>query len=84
MENDRLPKIIMEWETEGRRREGRPLGTWMDGVRNSMEKYGLRVEDERIEKNGDERFSSRSSCLYCFINIACILIAVFGQGIPQQ
>jgi hypothetical protein len=30
MENDRLPKTIVEWETEGR---------------YSMEKYGLRVED---------------------------------------
>jgi hypothetical protein len=27
MENDRLPKIIMEWEAEGSRRKGTPLGT---------------------------------------------------------
>jgi hypothetical protein len=44
MENDRLPKTTMEWETEGRRRKGRPLGTWTDGIRYSMEKYRLRVE----------------------------------------
>jgi hypothetical protein len=35
----------MKWETEGRRRKGRPLRTRMDGIRYSMEKYGLRVED---------------------------------------
>jgi hypothetical protein len=30
MENDRLPKTTMEWETEGRRRKGTPLGHgWM-------------------------------------------------------
>jgi hypothetical protein len=26
MENDRLPKTAMEWETGGKRRKGRPLG----------------------------------------------------------
>jgi hypothetical protein len=40
----KLEKTIMEWETEGRRK-GKPLETWMDGIRYSMEKYGLRVED---------------------------------------
>jgi hypothetical protein len=45
MENERLQKTVMEWETECRRRKGRHLGTWMDGIRYSMEKYGLRVED---------------------------------------
>jgi hypothetical protein len=45
MENDRLPKTIMEWETEGRRRKGRPLGTSVDGIGYSVEKYGLRIED---------------------------------------
>jgi hypothetical protein len=45
MENDGVPKTIMEWETEGR-----PLGTWIDGIRYSMEKYGLRVEDTTHRK----------------------------------
>jgi hypothetical protein len=45
MENDRLAKTIMEWETEGRRRKGRSLGTRTVGIRYSLEKYGLRVED---------------------------------------
>jgi hypothetical protein len=44
-ENDRLLKTIMEWESVGRRRKGRPLETWMDGIRYSMEKYGLGVDD---------------------------------------
>jgi hypothetical protein len=45
MENDRLTKTIMEWDTEGRRRKGRPLGTSVDGIRYSMKKYRLRIED---------------------------------------
>jgi hypothetical protein len=35
----------MEWETEGRRSKGRHLGTWIDDIRYSTEKYGLREED---------------------------------------
>jgi hypothetical protein len=35
---------------------------WMDGIRYSMEKYGLRVEDTT---NIEERFFSMNSCLYC-------------------
>jgi hypothetical protein len=35
----------MEWETEGRKIKDKPLGTWLDGIRYNMEKYGLRVED---------------------------------------
>jgi hypothetical protein len=38
MENDRVPKTIMEWETKGSRRKGGPLGTWIDGIRYNMEK----------------------------------------------
>jgi hypothetical protein len=50
MENDRVPKTIMERETKGRRRKGGPLGTWIDGIRYNMEKYGLRVEDATHRK----------------------------------
>jgi hypothetical protein len=67
MENDRLPKTVMEWATEGRRRKGRPLGAWIDGIRYSTEKYGLRVKTPHIEKSGEERFPSRNSRLYCLI-----------------
>jgi hypothetical protein len=44
MEDGRLPKTVMERETEGRRRKGKPLGTQIDGIRCSMEKYALRLE----------------------------------------
>jgi hypothetical protein len=33
MENDRLP-TVMVWETEGRRRKGRPLGTWINRIKS--------------------------------------------------
>jgi hypothetical protein len=77
----RLPKTITDCEIEGKAREGKADTGNMDYIRYSMEKYRLRVEDTT---NREERFSSRNSCLYCFISIACILIAVFGPGKPQQ
>jgi hypothetical protein len=68
----------MEWETEGRRRKGRPLGTWIDGIRYSMEKYGLRVEDSTHRKELRRKIfqykfllvlcSELSSGLYCRVN----------------
>jgi hypothetical protein len=44
---NRLPLKILEWETEGTRRRGRPKEKWIDGVRRSMTNHGLREEDTR-------------------------------------
>jgi hypothetical protein len=60
-ENHRFPKTIMQWETEGRRSKGTPLGTWIDCITYSMEKYGLRAEyatyrKEWRRKNFQQKF----------------------------
>jgi hypothetical protein len=44
---NRLPLKILEWETEGTRRRGRPKEKWIDGVRRSMTNHGLTEEDTR-------------------------------------
>jgi hypothetical protein len=31
-----IPKLIMEWITEQRRKRGRPRKTWMEGVQAAM------------------------------------------------
>jgi hypothetical protein len=33
MQEERLPKLIMEWIPGERRKSGRPRKTWMEGVR---------------------------------------------------
>jgi hypothetical protein len=38
MQEERLPKLIMEWIPEERRKRGRPRKTWMEGVQAAMEK----------------------------------------------
>jgi hypothetical protein len=45
MPGNRLPRKILEWEPEGRRRRGRPKERWIDGVRRSMTNHGLIEED---------------------------------------
>jgi hypothetical protein len=32
MPEEGIPKLIMEWIPEGRRKRGRPRKTWMEGV----------------------------------------------------
>jgi hypothetical protein len=36
MPEDRIPKLIMEWITEERRKRGRPRKTWMKEVQEAM------------------------------------------------
>jgi hypothetical protein len=36
MQEDRLPKLIMEWIPEKKKKRGRPRKTWMEGVRAAM------------------------------------------------
>ena len=38
MQEERLPKLIMEWIPEERRKRGHPRKTWMEGVQAVMEK----------------------------------------------
>jgi hypothetical protein len=37
LQEERLPKLIMEWITGEIRKRGRPRKTWMEGVRAAME-----------------------------------------------
>jgi hypothetical protein len=36
MEEGRLPKEVMKWRPPGRRTQGRPKLTWMEGIRGLM------------------------------------------------
>jgi len=42
MQNERIPKLIME--KEKRRKRGRPRKTWMDGVRAAMKTRHLEAD----------------------------------------
>jgi len=38
-------KKVMKWSPQGRRKRGRPKGTWAEGVRGLMGEKGLIEED---------------------------------------
>ena len=41
MEEGRLPKEVMKWRPQGRRKRGRPKHTWTEGIRGLMGEKGL-------------------------------------------
>lgn len=45
MGEERIPRIIQEWESKRRRGRGRPATTWIQNVHMSMERFGLVEED---------------------------------------
>jgi hypothetical protein len=45
MEDCKIAKQVAEWNPQGRRRRGRPVNTWKDGVRKSMQRRNLRDEE---------------------------------------
>ena len=44
MQEERLPKLIMEWILEERRKRGRQRKTWMEGVQAAMETRHLETD----------------------------------------
>jgi hypothetical protein len=36
MEEGRLPKQVMKWSSQGRRKRGRPKLTWVEGIRELL------------------------------------------------
>jgi hypothetical protein len=45
--DDRIPKLIMEWIPEERRKRGRPRKTWMEGVQAAMTARNLEQDQWR-------------------------------------
>ena len=50
MQEERLPKLIMEWIQGERRKRGRPRKTWMEGVRAAMKTRHLEA-DQWLNRN---------------------------------
>jgi hypothetical protein len=38
-----LPKIMITWKREGRKKRSRPRRTWKDGIYTAMSERGLRI-----------------------------------------
>lgn len=58
MEETRWPKKVWQWTPQGRRRRGRPVKTWSEGVQDAMTARGLQEGDwaDRARwKSGSEK-----------------------------
>jgi hypothetical protein len=47
MPEERMPKLILEWVSEERRKRGRPRKTWMEGVHAAMAARNLEQDQRR-------------------------------------
>ena len=45
MDRMRLPKIMINWKPEGRKKRGRPRRAWKDGIYAAVSERGLRMSE---------------------------------------
>jgi hypothetical protein len=45
MEDCRTARQVAGWNPQGKRRGGRPVNTWKDGIRDSMQRRNLKDEE---------------------------------------
>jgi hypothetical protein len=55
MEGGRLPKEVMKWHPQGRRKRGRPKLTWAEGIGGLMGEKGLMEEAWKDRNNWREK-----------------------------
>jgi hypothetical protein len=49
MDPTRLPKMMIHWKPEGRKKRGRPRRTWKDGMYTAMNGRDLRMDEMEYE-----------------------------------
>jgi hypothetical protein len=52
MDPTRLPKIMIYWKPEGRKKRGRPRITWKDGIFTAINERDLRMVNGTTEGDG--------------------------------
>jgi len=56
MEEGRLPKEVMKWRPQERRKQSTPKHTWVEGIRGLMGETRLMEEDWNDRATGGRRY----------------------------
>jgi len=59
MDPTRLPKIMIHWKPEGRKKRGRPRRTWKYGIYTAMNERDLRVGEWNNRRQWNMKVSRR-------------------------
>jgi hypothetical protein len=54
MEDFRIARQVAEWNPQRKRRRGRPVNTWKDGIRDSIRRRNLK-DEECFDRNSGGR-----------------------------
>ena len=57
----RLPKIMINWKSEGRKKRGRPRRTWKDGIYTDMGERDLRMGEWNDRRHWNMEYGSRKA-----------------------
>jgi hypothetical protein len=52
MDDCRIAGQVAEWNPQEKRRGGRPVNTWKDGIRDSTQRRNLKVKNISMEGHG--------------------------------
>jgi hypothetical protein len=52
MEDCRIARQVAEWNPQGKRRRGRAVDTWKEGIRDSMQSENLRTRNVSSVSSG--------------------------------
>jgi hypothetical protein len=59
MDPTRLPKIMINWKPEGRKKRGRPRRTWKYGIRTAMSERDLRMGERNNRRQWNTEVGRR-------------------------
>jgi len=59
MDTIRLPKIMIYWKPEGRKKRGRPWRTWKDGINTAMNGRDLRMDERNNRRQWNMKVGRR-------------------------
>ena len=65
MEERRLPKDVMKWSPPGRRKRGRPIATWAEGIRGLMGEKGINGRILEWQRQMKKNYNSQMDAGRC-------------------